>query len=124
MIDPKEAPAPEEQGYSARAGFVKGNPLNNDFYVEQFAGDEWEAPIREAHALLTEKFPGYNIAQIKDKFGGLRFYINQGNCPDDVWDSERAHAIAHDAEHKAWEISNPVMAEQAKGRITRKGGPR
>jgi hypothetical protein len=69
-------PAPEPQGYAAVPGYVKNNPLNNDYYVEQFKDDPWYPIIKRTHERLTELIPGYNIAQIKDKFGGLRYYFD------------------------------------------------
>jgi hypothetical protein len=72
---------PEPQGYRAYPGFVKSNPLNNDYYVEQFKDDPWYPIIKRTHERLTELVPGYNIAQIKEKFGGLRYYVD---FPDGV----------------------------------------
>jgi hypothetical protein len=71
-----DPPAPEPQGYLAKPGFVKSNPANNDYYVEQFMDDEWYPAIKRTNELLTELIPGYNIRQIKDKFGGLRYYFD------------------------------------------------
>jgi hypothetical protein len=76
-----EAPAEEPQGHASIAGFVKARPENNDHYVEQFKDDPWYPAIKWAHDQLTELVPGYNIAQIKGKFGGLRFYAE---FPDEV----------------------------------------
>jgi len=73
---PGEAPGYEERGYSAAPGFVKSNPANNDFYVEQFKDDPWYPAIKHAHEQLSGLIPGYNISQIKEKFGGLRYYIS------------------------------------------------
>jgi hypothetical protein len=68
-------PFPEAEGFRARAGFVKADPRNNDYYVEQFEGHPWYPIIKRTHDRLTELIPGYNILQIKEKFGGLRYYI-------------------------------------------------
>lgn len=73
---PGEAPGYEERGYSASPGFVKSNPANNDFYVEQFKDDPWYPAISHAHERLSSLIPGYNISQIKEKFGGLRYYFD------------------------------------------------
>lgn len=62
-------------------GFVKSRPENNDHYVEQYKDDPWYPAIKQAHDQLTRLVPGYNIAQIKGKFGGLRFYAS---FPDEV----------------------------------------
>jgi hypothetical protein len=83
------APYPEAPRYSAEATFVKGNPLNNDYYVQQYQDDPWFFIISFTHDRLKALVPGYNIAQIKDKFGGLRYYYDKGDCPDDVWEAKR-----------------------------------
>jgi len=73
---PDDAPGYEPEGYAPFPGFVKSNPANNDFYVEGFKNDPWYPAISEAHRQLTSLIPGYNIGQIKEKFGGLRYYID------------------------------------------------
>lgn len=76
MSNVTEAPAPEPQGYMSAPGFVKSNPLNNDHYVSQFENDPWYPIIKRTHDELNCIVPGYNISQIKEKFGGLRYYIS------------------------------------------------
>lgn len=67
---------PEEKGYLAHPGWVKGNPKNNAIYLERCYDTypEWKNYIKAIDRLLNRLAPGYNIDQIKDKFGGLRFY--------------------------------------------------
>lgn len=73
---PNDPPAYEPRGFAAVRGFVKMRPENNDYYVELYADDPWYPAIREAHRKLSERIPDYNIAQIKEKFGGLRYYYD------------------------------------------------
>lgn len=73
---PEDAPGYEPAGYTATKGFVKLNPENNDFYVAQFENDPWYPAISNAHSQLSNLIPGYNITQIKEKFGGLRYYFS------------------------------------------------
>lgn len=54
-------------------------PLSNDHYVEQFKDHPWYYIINWTHERLTQIIPGYSIAQIKEKFGGLRYYISYPN---------------------------------------------
>ena len=68
--------APEPPGYVVAPGFVKSNPLNNDAYVEMWKGDRWYPAIKNCHAQISKVVPTYNIVQIKDKFGGLRYYYS------------------------------------------------
>lgn len=90
-------PAVEPQSYAAVAGFVKSQAENNDYYVAQFSEDEWFPAIKNAHRQLSLVVPGYNIAQIKSKFNGLRYYIDY---PEGVSDSQvhRAEEIIRAAE--------------------------
>lgn len=94
------APAEEPKGYYSRAGFVKSRSENNQHYLDQFKDDPWWPAIDNCNHNLELHFPGYNIAQIKAKFGGLRYYIDQGNCPDEKWDVQKANEITYRAE--AW----------------------
>ena len=67
---------PEAPGYKAQPGWVKGNPKNNAIYLERCyeVYPEWKQHIKAIDRLLNRLAPGYNIDQIKDKFGELRFY--------------------------------------------------
>lgn len=69
---------PEPDGCFNEPGFVKANPLNNKSYIEKCIAnyDDWADILRETDAALEELIPGYNVAQIKTKFGGLRYYID------------------------------------------------
>lgn len=81
---PKDAPFYEPSGCSATKGYVKSNPGNNDYYVEQYRDDPWYPAIAKAHEEISEIAPGYNISQIKEKFNKLRYYIElpQGSTPE------------------------------------------
>jgi len=69
---------PEPPGYQNSPGFVKSIPHNNETYLEKCcaAYPFWADILRETDRKLEEIAPGYNISQIKDKFGGLRYYWN------------------------------------------------
>ena len=95
-----EAPYPETVGYVAESGFVKSNPLNNDYYVEQWKNDPWYPAIKACHEELTAALPGYNIAQIKGKFGGLRYYI----------DVPRDEDTMMPVPENAYELAAPIIA--------------
>ena len=76
---------PEPRGYCAQPGFVKNNPLNNAIYLARCIEvyPEWAECLTEANDYLETVLPGYNIAQIKAKFGGLRFYWDAPEGADD-----------------------------------------
>lgn len=51
----------------------------------QYVGDGWQPIIDRLDAQLRGIIPGYKIAQIKEKFGGLRYYISHPpSTPEDV----------------------------------------
>ena len=113
---------PEPPGCQNSPGFVKSNPLNNETYLEKCCEvyPTWADLLRETHAKLEEIVPGYNIAQIKDKFGGLRYYIGMPESwyeeeleDDDVEGikhhndiSEKVREITWDAEEKAVNLND------------------
>lgn len=84
---------PETEGYFCIPGFVKNNPLNNIAYLEMYKDDPWYDVLKKIDHDLEALCPGYNIAQIKQKFGELRYYVSQGNCPDEVYDYRAMNTI-------------------------------
>lgn len=72
------------------------NPLEvrNQLELDAWEDHPWERVIRRTHEQLNKDWvvPGYQIAQIKEKFGGLRYYISQGDCPTEKWLGNHAHA--------------------------------
>lgn len=111
---PDDAPVFEPAGYSASAGSVKSQPGNNEFYVEQFRSDPWYPIIRDTHEQLDHLISGYNIAQIKEKFGGLRYYIDM---PEAVGDEEReqVYAIIREAEARVDRYEEDRKRAEAEG---------
>lgn len=114
---------PEEPGFVNEPAFVKANPLNNESYLEKCCKTypEWADLLRETHAKLEELAPGYNIAQIKDKFGGLRYYWD---CPADWRDGGVGHVldeyterysqasdIVRDAEDKSYSVLGTTVLD-------------
>lgn len=71
-----KAPVDEPQGYASLPGFVKSQSENNEHYLEQFKHDSWYPILKQTHERIEALIPGYNIAQIKEKWGGLRYYID------------------------------------------------
>ncbi len=68
-------PVEEQAGYRSAPGFVKARPENNAHYIAQWEGHDWHEIISWLDNQLEELIPGYNIVQIKDKFG-LRYYFD------------------------------------------------
>lgn len=102
-----QPPYPEYDGYSAQKGFVKRDSRNNDYYLAQYVDEPYYTVLLLAHQAITAIVPDYNIAQIKEKFGGLRYYID---VPQDLepprW--EMAYAIANAAEQVANRLGLPT----------------
>lgn len=59
----------------------------------------WMNVIVELDAKIAELVPDYNISQIKEKFGGLRFYIGPLEEGPGVFD--KVHQLIRDAEEVA-----------------------
>ena len=86
---------PEPNRYANKPGFVKSNPLNNPSYLDKACQEYpmWADVLRKTDEQLSAVIPGYNISQIKDKFGGLRFYID---IPE---------GTSEEVARKAWDIA-------------------
>lgn len=57
-------------------------------------GEGWYDIIRELDKQIAELYPEYVVNQVKEKFGGLRYYID--DIPDDV------HAAVYDCINEAY----------------------
>lgn len=60
--------------------------LSNEEQVEKWRDHPWFPIIERTHRALEELIPGYMVIQIKQKFGGLRYYFR---FPDPMPDFER-----------------------------------
>lgn len=65
---------------------------NGPYYmIEDYEG--WKDLVNECHRKLVEIAPDYRVFQIKEKFGGLRYYIDRSS--DEICD------IIREAESKS-----------------------
>lgn len=96
-------PVDEPAGYSSTPSFVKSRPENNAHYLAQFEGDPWYEVLVALDEDLEQIVPGYNIAQIKEKFGDLRYYVDYPTTatPGDI---EAADELIEEAEIACYEI--------------------
>lgn len=62
-------------------------------------GPGWWGIIRRLDAGLKEIAPDYQVMQVKEKFGGLRYYVT--GIPRDVW--EKASELDRAAEAESFE---------------------
>lgn len=82
-------------------------------YIECDQG--WYPIIAELDEQITKIAPSYSVQQVKEKFGGLRYYI--GALHADVYD--QVHALISEAERKAAETCE-CCGEP--GRLSRRRG--
>jgi hypothetical protein len=47
-------------------------------------GKGWHSLLEQAHAAVQEADPGYQTLQVKEKFGGLRLYINGSKAAQEI----------------------------------------
>jgi len=78
---------PEEIRVRVEAGMGCGSQI----------GEGWFDIIRELDRQVAERYPDYVVDQVKEKFGGLRYYI--GNVPNDV--NDEIYGFIAEAEAKA-----------------------
>lgn len=76
MSEWNEPPMEEPPGAASMQGFVKTRAENNQHYLSQYQDWPWFSILHWLDEELEKLIPGYNISQIKMKFGGLRFYID------------------------------------------------
>ena len=71
---------------------------NNELWLSSpECGDGWKPLIQELHASIMAIYPDYEIQQIKEKFGSLRYYI--GGVPEEHFDA--VHNLINEAVRKA-----------------------
>jgi len=78
---------------------VPKNWKNRNGSAQIYIPDGWADLVLECHEKLVALNPNYQIHQIKEKFGALRFYI--GYNTDDENLSEEMSQIINEYEHKS-----------------------
>lgn len=71
--------------------------IPDGWYKGLDVGEGWDNIIIDLNARLASLDPDYTVAQVKEKFGGLRYYIDYIN--EDV--RESAHLFIQEAEDVA-----------------------
>lgn len=69
--------------------------------------ESWYPLVTELDAALSELSPTYVIHQVKEKFGGLRYYIDESSFSEDVIDE--ASALISDAEASSYGLTGWPM---------------
>lgn len=79
--------------------------------------DGWASLIAELEAKLKALSPDYTVSQVKEKFGGLRYYANPGEVDPET--SERFYDLIREAEAKSYETCERCGRP---GQLARRGG--
>jgi len=75
-------------------------------------GDGWWPYVEAAATLLDAAYPGWKSGQIKEKFGGLRFYITPAPFRDKKEGDERDE-IWYDDWARRWYAEQEAIADAA-----------
>lgn len=79
--------------------------------------DGWGSLITELEAKLKALSPAYTISQVKEKFGGLRYYAKPGDVDEET--SRQFYDLIREAEAKSYEICECCGQP---GGLARRGG--
>lgn len=90
----------------------------NADHLEEWRNDPWGPAILKCDRLLTYIIPGYKITQIKEKFEGLRYYIETPfNLMYDSPRGQIVRAIIDSAEKEVEQLSYEKNMQKFKARI-------
>lgn len=64
-------------------------------------GPGWESLLRETHDRLVQIYPEYEVGQLKEKFGGLRIYLEFVSTEEIM---NQLHSVIYEAEEKSFKI--------------------
>jgi hypothetical protein len=81
-----------------------------------FEGVGWRPLIADLELKLRALVPDYKVSQVKEKFGGLRYYANPGNVDEET--SNQFYALIRAAEAKA-DVTCECCGRP--GRLTQRG---
>lgn len=79
--------------------------------------DGWGLLITDLETKLKALSPNYTISQVKEKFGGLRYYASAGDV--DAETSKQFYDLIREAEATSYDICECCGQP---GRLTRRGG--
>jgi len=79
--------------------------------------DGWGSLIAELEVKLKALSPDYTVSQVKEKFGGLRYYAHPGEADPET--SERFYDLIREAEAKSYKTCECCGQP---GRLARRGG--
>lgn len=73
-------------------------------------GPGWQPIIEKLHAALLELSPDYEVLQIKEKFGGLRYYIDFA-VPFASPEAKQMQLLLADAEEQSFRVCEDCGTE-------------
>ena len=91
------------------------NQQERDKYLEiEWTGPGWKNLIKELNSKMSELDPNYTIEQIKEKFGGLRYYFWS-----DSENSDKMFKLTIEYEDRSFKICEYCGSEKD---VTTEGG--
>lgn len=91
--------------------------MTTDDYLFASCGDGWKSIIRNTDKKIKYIDPNYEIAQIKEKFGGLRYYFDTSFESYDDVRREIMDDIVRAAEHEASRTCELCGASKASDQV-------
>jgi hypothetical protein len=76
---------------------------------------DWFDIVEQTHQRILQIAPDYKVAQIKSKFGLLRYYFELQRDSDGSYDTElygKVELIVRDAERQVYELDQKLLGEQ------------
>jgi len=70
----------------------------------QNVGQGWQVLLENLHENLLSTIGEHHVVQIKEKFGGLRYYYMYGHGGQDELDMQTARALVRQTENLSFEI--------------------
>jgi hypothetical protein len=93
---------PNDQEKRLRAALETPRPAKDINYWVNCVGEGWRPLVRGLDANLRDIDSNYVIEQVKEKFGGLRFYVN--SPPEDEDSFADFYKLIQDAEELSFRI--------------------
>lgn len=87
--------------------------------IEDCVGPGWVPLVKELDRQILELCPNRTISQIKEKFGGLRYYVSLNT--EDVGAQKQAWALIADAEAESFRICEQCGAPGTTGPVRTTG---
>jgi hypothetical protein len=92
---PKHRPSREQLREAFERGGRRKTMDWREATIGANVGPGWEPLVDELHAEVLKRFPGVVVEQVKEKFGGLRYYVAKRSI------NESTSALIHEYEARS-----------------------